>query len=187
MSRDFLKERERALENAWFRKREAELMAETRAERDRDKRVTALAEACGIRDREVLSTLLELGIEAEAVAALALVPLVAVAWADGECGLTERHAILEAAHQAGIDRGEPGHALLEQWLEARPAAALFKAWIDFAHALRDQVDDEQRAALRKDFVERATHVADVVGGLLNLGPHISAEERKVLGQIEDSL
>lgn len=187
MSRDFLKERERALENAWFRKREAELLEKMRAERDRDQRVRELAEACGIREPKVLETLLELGIGAEAVAALALVPLVAVAWADGQCGVTERRAVLEAADRAGIGRGQPGHALLEEWLATRPAPLLFKAWIEFAECLRDQVDPDQRDALRADFVDRAREVAEAVGGLLNIGPHVSAEEREVLQKIEDAL
>jgi hypothetical protein len=187
MSIEYLKERERALENAWFKQRENELIERLRAQRDREARVKALAEACGIRDEGVLRSLVGLGIDAEAVAALALVPLVAVGWADGECGVTERRAILDAAHEAGIDRGQPGYELLEQWLTTRPAPQLFKTWIDFAHAMRDQLDEDQRDAIRHDFVERARQVAEVVGGVLNLGLHVSRKELSVLDEISDAL
>ncbi|MGH0037438.1 MAG: hypothetical protein ACQGVK_20615 [Myxococcota bacterium] len=183
MSTDVLKERERALENAWFQKREAELAERRRAAKEREARARALGEACGLEDAEVLNALVDLGIEAEAVAALALVPLVAMAWADGRLGVSERQAVLDAAHHAGVDRGRPGYALLEEWLETRPAPLLYKTWIEFARALRDQLDEGQRAALRKDFVDRARDIAEAAGGVLNLGPHVSSEEHEMLEEI----
>jgi len=184
MSSQFLRERERALEEAFFTKREHELLERLRAERDRERQMNELAATCGVTDRKILGSLLDLGIGPETVAALALVPLVAVAWAEGTCGLAERGAVLDAAHDAGVDRGQPGHALLADWLAVRPPHQLFKTWLDFARELRGHLDEEQRAALRADFVGRARAVAKAAGGVLNIGPHVSKEERRVLEEIE---
>jgi len=60
-------------------------MAETRE---------SLAAVTGIRDAQVLQKLLKLDIRAEPAVSFALVPLVAVAWADGQIDAKERRAVL---------------------------------------------------------------------------------------------
>jgi uncharacterized membrane protein YebE (DUF533 family) len=59
---------------------------------------------------------MELWIRAETVAALSVVPLVEVAWADGALNAKERRAIVE---RAAIAPDSTEGALLEVWLDRR--------------------------------------------------------------------
>ena len=57
----------------------------------------ALSEASGITNDSILENLFRLGIDAEMVAALQLVPLLEVVWAAGELDEKEKQAVLKAA------------------------------------------------------------------------------------------
>lgn len=180
-------ERGQALEEAFFARQEQELRERIRSQHERAEQLRALGQACGIRQEQVLEALLDMGIRSESVSALALIPIVAVAWADGRCRAAERQAVLEAAHQAGIDQQEVGSTLLESWLHVRPPDALFQAWEAYAQALAGQLDESQREAIQRDFLERARGVAETTGGILNLGPRIADEEQEILDRIEKAL
>ena len=78
-----LGDRGRALEDEFFRKEDQRLIERLRELRDKSVSREALALASGIKNEAILDKLLELGIRPETVAALALVPLAEVAWADG--------------------------------------------------------------------------------------------------------
>ena len=84
--------------------------------------------ASGITDRAVLKLLADLEVSSSVVAALALVPLVEVAWADGELAPEERASVLKASAEQGIRPGTRAHGLLSTWLEHRPTKTLFEAW-----------------------------------------------------------
>ncbi|MCR0982045.1 hypothetical protein [Roseomonas populi] len=183
MSRDFLDDRRRALEEAFFAQQSDELIRRLRAsdpgksERDR------LAEASGLKDPALLDRLVAQGIGSGTVAALSIVPLVVVAWADGMMGDRERRAVLDAAHAVGLDSGSDGQALLSRWLAQPPPAALLAAWTDYVHAL----GPEARGALRKRVMDRALQLAEAKGGLLGLLGGISAPEKAALARLEAAL
>lgn len=145
-----------------------------------------LALASGIRDDAILRILLDLDIAPEVVAAISLVPLVEVAWADGEMDPKERRAILDASHAQGIDYGSPAYDLLARWLEHPPGAALFDAWRAYIEAVFEPLTREEREAFRRWLIERARAVAKAAGGILGVGA-ISAEERRVLARLEAAL
>jgi len=60
-----------------------------------------LAEASGLTDIDLVDRLVGLGIRASTLAALTLVPLIEVAWADDRMEAKERDAILAAAAATG--------------------------------------------------------------------------------------
>ena len=76
-----------------------------------------LAQVSGIHDEAVLDRLIELDIGPETLAALEVVPLVFVAWADGKVQAEEREAIIAVAKAAGIQPQDGRYPLLEHWLE----------------------------------------------------------------------
>src|SRR4029453_17743740 len=76
-----------------------------------------LSLASGITDRAVLRLLADLEVSSSVVAALALVPLVEVAWADGELAPEERASVLRASEAQGIRPGSRAHGLLASWME----------------------------------------------------------------------
>jgi len=113
-------------------------------------RKEALAEASGIADQDLLDQLQQLDIGAETVAALSLVPLIAVAWADGSIDLKERRAVLAAAEQKGIGTEHPGYPLLERWLQEPPDPALLAAWKHYVSTLSETLNEAALNALRED-------------------------------------
>ena len=116
-------------------------------------------------------------------AALSLVPLVQVAWADGEIQDNERVAILQGAHGKGLEEGTDGYALLQTWLHHAPGPELFHAWEAYIKALASQLNDEQNRLLKTQIVGFAKMVATAAGGILGFGK-VSATEEAVLTQIE---
>jgi hypothetical protein len=179
-----LGDRERALEDAFFARQERELLEKLRdADRTRS-HAEAIAAASGIRDEAVLRQITALGLGAETVAALALVPLALVAWADGSLDSKERAAVMDAAREGGVASGSEAARLLDTWLATPPGAELKAAWRGYAAALSANLDDAARATLRRETVGRARRVAEAAGGVLGLGRKVSEAEERVLNELD---
>jgi len=183
MSEEFLGDRKKALEESFFAKQNAALLEKMRSKREKQARAEELARGSEIADPALLDELVELGLDAASWAALSLVPLVEVAWADGAIEPRERDAILAAAAQQGIAPGSPSRALLESWLVTRPQPALFAAWGEYATTLAAKLGDAERAKLRREIVERARKVAQSAGGMLGIA-RTSEAEKRVLAALE---
>lgn len=183
MSQEFLEDRKRSLEEAFFAKQNQELVQRLRAKQNRDERTRAVRQASGIDDPEVLARLVDLGLGADTVAALSLVPLIEVAWADGEVQARERQAVLRAAAEVGIEEGSTAAVLLDSWLSRRPDAALLVAWKGFVHQLAAELAPDARRALRDDVLGRARKVAQAAGGLLGAAA-VSGKERDKLYELD---
>ena len=181
-----LADRRKALEEQFFARQERELLGRMRAEAAEKERRQALAEASGIEDRAVLDRLAALNLDGSTIAALGLVPLVEVAWADGTLHERERDAVMQAAEAHGVAPGSAAHDLLEGWLSQRPGRELLEAWRAYVSALAELLDETERRALRQDVVSRARAVAEAAGGILGLGKVSDAEER-VLKALEAAL
>ena len=174
----------RVLENEFFAKRDAQKLAALRKEIAARAERQGLQKVTGIPDEAVLTTLVDAGITAETLAALALVPLVLVAWADGELDAKERDAVLEAAAAHDIDDEGPAYQLLATWLIAPPDLSLGIAWREYAAAFREILPAEVVVALHDWVMSRARNVAAATGGFLGLGSKISAKEQAVLDDLE---
>ena len=175
----------RTLEDEFFRKEDQRLTAQLRELQDKAASREALGRVSGIKNEAILDKLLQLGIRAEVVAALALVPLVEVAWADGSIDERERREILARAEKSGIASGSTDHALLQSWLERRPEPKLLSAWIHMVEGLCEHMTPEQVRALRTDLIERARAIASASGGLLGVGK-VSAAEADMIQQLESA-
>ena len=123
-----LAERERALEDAFFRKESERLLAAMRERKSHEAQKEALSEVLGLRDERIIEPLLDLGIREENVTALVMAPLVAVAWADRTLDNEERYTLLEAENDLGIDPKSAAGELLAVWLSHRPHENLIDAW-----------------------------------------------------------
>lgn len=183
MSDVTLEERGRALENQFYEKLNQEKLAAMKHKLDAQRSKEELRKASGMTDDAVLDQLVALGLSGNTIAALSLVPLIQVAWADGLIQDRERAAILQGAHGKGLEQGSAGYELLETWLERRPGDELFTAWESYIRALAGQLNDEQNRLLRNQIVGFAKLVAAAAGGLLGFGKVSSAED-EVLHRIE---
>ena len=178
---EILRDRGRSLEDEFFRREDKRLIEQLTALRAAEATREALGKASGITTPAVLDKLIELGIRAETVAALSIVPLVEVAWADGAIDTKERRAVLE---RAGVPQDSTAGALLMTWLERRPDAKLLTAWTHLVQAMSQQLGPEEAARLKTGLLERARAVAGASGGTFGLGSKISSAEASVLAKLE---
>lgn len=177
--------RGRVLEEAFFSQRNEKLLKELRQQAEKKERRDALAKATGIHAESILDKLIELDVNVERAAAFTLIPLVEVAWADGEVQGREREAILRAAAARGLEPGSVPYQLLESWLGTKPQARLLEVWKEYTTALVATLDAGQRTALQHDLLDRARAVAEAAGGFLGLGK-ISAAEAAMLSELEQA-
>jgi hypothetical protein len=183
VSDNTLEERGRALENQFFDKENKAKIAAMKEKLDAQQTREELRKASGMSDDAVLDKLVELGLRSNTIAALSLVPLIAVAWADGEIQDNERTAILQGAHGKGLEQGTDGYELLQTWLKTKPSEDLFVAWESYIKALASQLNEEQNRLLKNQIVGFAKMVATSAGGLLGFGK-VSGSEEKTLQRIE---
>jgi len=145
---EVLGDRRKALEEQFFSKHNEELRQKLLKSQEKQASREALAHVAGDADAQVLDKLVELGIGPETWAALEIIPLVEVAWANAQVETKERGAILAAAEANGIEAGGPSHRLLENWLTHRPDTRLLAVWGEYIVGLCAGLDPAQKSALR---------------------------------------
>lgn len=187
MSDSFLDDRRRGLEEAFFTQHNRELLERMRQKASHEEALAGLTAASGITNLAVLEELVARGVRPETLAALSLLPLVLVAWADGSISEAEKNAVLAAAGDRGVAPGSAAHELLQGWLQIHPHREVVEAWKDYVAALVDgPLDEAAAAALEKDVLGRAREVAAASGGFLGLGSKISDQEEAVLANLADA-
>jgi hypothetical protein len=186
MNDGILDDRRKALEEEFFAKQNQRLLRQLRETTDAKAKVDALAAASGITDPAVLAQLAAIDLSSDTVAALSLVPLIEVAWADGSLDAREQTALLAAAEQAGLSKGSASHQLLEAWLKERPSPQVLATWKAYVAVLSATMDAQAKQALKQDLLSRARTVAGAAGGFLGLGNRISNAEQAVLTELEQA-
>ena len=172
----------RILESVFFLEQDSLLSERLRAMQQMSEGKQALAEVSGIRDEALLTRLLELGVKPQTVAALAAVPLIEVAWADGSVDAKERETVLAHARERGITQGSMEYDLLERWLHLRPEPALLTAWQTYARTLCACLTPSERAVLQGELLHATESTARASGGIFGLGS-VSAAEQRMLDQL----
>ena len=110
-------------------------------------------------------------------------PLIEVAWADGELDTKERAAVLKSASSHGLREDHAAYGLLASWLEAKPGPELKAAWFEYIAALLEQLPPAGRPAFKHALVGGAEDVAKATGGFLGLGNKISKAEQSMLDEL----
>lgn len=180
-----LQDRGKALEDQFFQKEEQEKLQALKAKQEKGERKAALRTASGMDDDKVLDRLVEIGISAGTIAAVSLVPLVEVAWADGSMEDRERDAILQGAKGKGIEEDSPSYELLQAWLAKRPGPELFDAWAAYIEALDAELTAGQLEILKRQVIDRARAVAEAAGGFLfGTFGRVAPEEKAMIEKLE---
>ena len=123
------------------------------------------------------------GMTAATLTAAALVPLLAVAWADGQLEEAERAEIMRDATADNL--GEPARTLLAGWLAVEPEPALFETWVEYIKDLLPRLEPQARETLRATTLARAKAIAEAAGGgPYRVGRRTGKEEQAVLREIE---
>lgn len=180
------KERGKALEDVFFKNVDQTLLENLRSEMSEQKAKRGIRSACGIWNDEVLGELSKLGVSGETILAVSLIPLVSVAWADGNVTDAERSRILEAEEAQHIDKESATHELLNFWLDNDPGPEMLEAWKHFIHELRGLLTPAHGTLFDAEIMDRAESVAKASGGYLSYGA-ISPAEQKVLDTVNRTL
>ena len=181
-----IEERGKALEEAFFAKKNRELLEQVKADLDTKAKRDELKAATGITADSVLDGLIAIGVNAESLAALSIAPMVLVAWADGSIAEKEREAIMSAAEKEGVTSSSTAGKLLDGWLDERPDDDLAEAWKGYVEALKLKLPAGDQVKLGEQIMGRCKGVAESAGGFLGLGS-ISAEESEVLKMLKATL
>jgi len=175
-----------SLEEAFFRKKDAELIALHRKLENIKRTRETLSEVSGIHNAKVLDKLIELEISPNILSSMSVVPLIEVAWADGKIDDAECAAVLEAAASNGIKKGSPDYCLLENWLKHRPPVKLLEAWLHYIEGLCETMTAAERKSFKSDLLGRARKVAEASGGILGVALKVSSGEQAILKKMESA-
>lgn len=182
-----LHDRERGLEEAYFRQKDAELAEKLRsifqAKVDREE----LKSATGITDETLIDRFMELNLRGELLTAFKLYPLVEVVWADGVCERKEAEAVMKAAAGLGVARESAAGARIQEWLRDGPTEAGRAAWRMYAEKLRATLTAAQLEEFRRDLHAHAVAVAEASGGVLDMFFNVSGSEKKIIAAIDKLL
>lgn len=123
-----------------------------------------------------------LGIAEQSWPVLALLPLIQVAWADGEIQPSERRLIQRVARETyGLDA--EGERLLQNWLAHAPSEQYLVKGRECFHLLATHFPELARI---DTVLELAEGVARAAGGLFGFRP-IDAREQEVLKELIEAL
>ena len=167
------------LEESFFAEENARLLEKMRAKTEKAERREMLRQVVRIQDEAFLDRLITMGIGPETAMALRLIPLVFVAWADGEMDDREREAILSAAREQGMAAEEMAREVLKNWLDHRPDPKLLGLWKDYVSHLWERFTSDEQLRMRQNLLTAAEDVASSAGGFLGISK-ISVAEREVI-------
>ena len=183
-------DREKAMEDAYFRDENAKLLEKLRHRAHLDEIAVALGEKLQVDDPALLAKVRELGVTLETAPAFFLAPLVQVAWAEGGVSKEEREVVLRLARNRGIEADSPAYAQLQAWLDVRPPDEFFDAAVKVLKLGFSVLPPAERDERIKDIVRGCYEVAEAsagLGRLLGLGDGVSRIEASTLDDITKAL
>jgi hypothetical protein len=173
-------------EEKFIKREEADQIARIRRERQlaalREEEREGIAKVLHTSD-DVAAEALELGFDRETSRIIHLVPIIQIAWADGQIQSKEREKVLEFATAAGIDSDSGAYDFLELLLEKQPSSLFFERTNQvIAHMLADGGS----AVQKDDIVEHARSIASAAGGFFGFGS-VQEEEQKLIDNLIELL
>ena len=181
-----IEERGRALEEAFYAKKNAELLGQVKLDLDTKSKRDDIKSATGITDDTVLDSLIGIGVDSSSLAAISIAPMVFVAWADGSINDKEREAVMAGAEKAGISADSTAAKMLSGWLTEKPDASLTEAWKGYIDAINLKLPAGDKVKLGEQIMARCSSVAEPAGGFLGLGS-ISTKEKAILDMLKSTL
>lgn len=142
-------------------------------------RIRAVQDATLSHDLAVAERIARLGFDEHTAKVFDLIPLIHVAWADGEVQKQERLAIYEIMSARGLDESTEGWVMVDGLLASPPSETLLTELLE---VFRDLVRDDTRRI--EVMVDLCVVVAEQHGKILGIfGDPIDAKERESLSQI----
>jgi hypothetical protein len=142
-----------------------------------------------LNDLELIAELHQLGLDVDSFRAVALLPLIQVAWADRQVQPQERKSILLIAKGHKLLEGRAA-AVVDGWLTSRPSDEDFqrgrRVLAVLAHR-RTGLGADMPEHVIDTVVDLCSVVAESAGGLFGVFFTVSTEERRTIRQIAEHL
>lgn len=178
-----LENRRKSLEEKFFADLDDELINEINQSQNSQKSLETLKEETGIKNVILLQKLSDSGLGSSTLASLKFIPLLHVAWCDGNLDESEKIAIVNAADELGIKPGNINYKLLKGWLAAGHRPDRWDTWVSYIGALKSNPETAgQVKDLGAEIIAFAKDVAQASGGLFGFGS-VSGEEKSALKEI----
>jgi DNA-binding phage protein len=185
---DGLAQRGRALEEEYFRKRDRELIDKMRQAAAAEQGRGELGRKTGLDDPALLKELQDLGFTPETVILLPVLPVLEMAWAEGEITPAERSLIVKFARSRGVDEHSAADGQMTEWMARRPDQAVFRGARRLIAAMLSSGSSPGGRLTIDDLVAYCEEIAAASGGLLGLRiGSISVEEKALLSRIASDL
>ena len=84
----------------------------------------------------------------------------------------------------GLTANATAHQLLDTWLAKQPDPKVLGMWKSYIRKLWPRFTGDEQWEMRQNLLKATREVAEAAGGFLGLTSKISAEERKVLDELE---
>ena len=144
MKPELTEKRRQTLEDMFFHEQDRRII-ERRAKLQQLEQTKAnLATVSGIDDDALLEKLIALEIGPETLTTLIGIPLIEVAWADGQMDEKERKTLFEYAEKAGLRQKGLDPKIMSAWLKTKPDPALLKAWQQYVQKLCKKLNAHER-------------------------------------------
>lgn len=186
---DSLAERGRALEEEYFRRKDRELIDKMRLAAAAEHARGEMGRRTGLDDPALLKELQDVGFTPETVVLLPVVPVLEMAWAEGEITSAERALIVKFARSRGIEEHGAADEQLTQWMTSRPDETVFRGARRLIAAVLSSGSDQAVGRVTADeLVAYCERIAAASGGILGLRlGSISSEERALLSDLASDL
>lgn len=182
---DFLEPLRLAHEEEYFQRHNQELVEKLRARAANEAAAANIKAATGVQDDALVEHLARLGVTRDTVAVLHLMPLLEVAWADGEIQDEERALLHGAADEAKLE----GKALeaFEAMIQKRPKQIYFDVALEFIRTVLAAMPEAEANAARENIKSLTETIAQSTGGWFGIFGNVSDEEESALAHITGRL
>ena len=167
------------IEDRFFADLEDMIVDRLHSEAETEQGHAELVRSTGIQDKQLIAELVDLGITAQGLMALRLLPLVLVAWAEDRVDEQERIKVMAEANRLGIQEGSVAAVLLHEWLRKMPHGECVDAWKRLMHGIFQEMSEVAQNKLIDATEQQMTAVAKASGGHLGIGK-VSTKERQMI-------
>lgn len=174
-----------AHEEEYFQRHNQALVKKLREKMAAEAAVSDIEAATQVHDKELLNQLAQLGVTRETVPVLHLMPVLEVAWADGEIQEEERIMLLAAADESKLE-GKAREAF-EAMLQNRPSQAYFDAALSFIRAILEAMPADKAERARENITNLSEGIAHAAGGWFGIFAKVDASEKSALAHITERL
>ncbi|MBH25401.1 MAG: hypothetical protein CMH57_13330 [Myxococcales bacterium] len=148
------------------------------------RQIAAISARLNLTDQGLAELLIDLGLDGRTCEALPFLPLVYVAWADGDVSADERAQLLRAAEAQGLDPDGDARAFLDDLLARRPADYFLTLSVQALRRIYELLPANEATRAKEDLVALALENARASGGFLGLlGDPVCADEHRTITEI----